>query len=242
MVTIRTLLKLGLVVKGENLEEATEFFKDTGVSITMEGRHLGAAVGTQTFVESFVQQKVSEWICAVERLSSIALTQPHAAYAAFTHGLVGKWTYLTRTIPDIEDLLQPLENAIRQKFLTCLTGQIAFNDVTRDVMALPVWLDGFGNTNPSSQTSSHYNTSLRITAPLATLILQQSHEYPPATKDEPIRVKNEARKIRRQHESIAATELKDKLQRKGGQAGYLLFLSWSMVLHCTKVPSETLFV
>ena len=83
-------------MKGENLKEATKFFKDTGVSITMEGkRHLGAAVSTQTFVERFVQRKVSEWICAVERLSSIALTQPHAAYAAFTHGLVGKWTYLT---------------------------------------------------------------------------------------------------------------------------------------------------
>ena len=216
----------------------------------MEGkRHLGAAVGTQTFVESFVQRKVSEWICAVERLSSIALTQPHAAYAAFTHGLVGKWTYLTRAIPDIEDLLQPLENAIRQKFLACLTGQISFNDVTRDLMALPVRLGGLGITNPSSQTSSHYNTSLRITAPLATLILQQSHEYPPATEAEQIR---EARKIKRQHESIAATELKDKLpnnmqramtlsaEKGGSQAGYVLFLSWSMVLHYTKVPSETL--
>ena len=192
---------------------------------------------------------MSEWICAVERLSSIALTQPHAAYAAFTHGLVGKWTYLTRTI---EDILQPLENAIRQKFLTCLTGQIAFSGVTRGLMALPVRLGGLGITNPSSQTSSHYNTSLRITAPLATLILQQSHEYPPATKAEQIRVKNEASKIRRQHKSIAATELKDKLpnsmQRamtlsaeKGGSSWLSTLPIMEQVLHYTKVPSETLF-
>ena len=89
-------------------------------------------------------------------------------------------------------------------------------------MALPVWLGGLGITNPSSQTSSHYNTSLRITAPLATLILQQSHEYPPAAKAKQIRVKNEARKIRRQHWSIAATELKDKLPNNMHRAMALL--------------------
>ena len=30
---------------------------------------------------------------------------PHAAYAAFTHGVIGRWNYLVRCIPDINDLL-----------------------------------------------------------------------------------------------------------------------------------------
>ena len=111
----------------------------TGVSITAEGkRHLGAAIGTNSFVESYVKRKVSGWVHEVERLSSIAVTQPHAAYAAFTHGQTSKWTYLERTIPDIGDLLKPVENAIRQRFLPSLTGQNAFNDADRDLMALPV--------------------------------------------------------------------------------------------------------
>lgn len=58
-----------------------------------------------SFVECYVQHKVSGWVKEVERLSSNAETQPHAAYAAFTHGLTSKWTYLARTIPDIENLL-----------------------------------------------------------------------------------------------------------------------------------------
>lgn len=62
--------------------------------------------------------------------TGVSITQPHAAYAAFTHGLelTSKWTYLARTIPDIEDLLQPLECVIRQRFLPSLTGRTAFSD------------------------------------------------------------------------------------------------------------------
>jgi len=29
----------------------------------------------------------------VEKLSKITITQPHAAYAAFTHGLSSKWSF-----------------------------------------------------------------------------------------------------------------------------------------------------
>ena len=109
--------KTWLIVKDSNLEEAKTLFQGTGVSITAEGkRHLGAAIGTNSFVESYVKRKVSVWVHEVEHLSSIAVTQPHAAYAAFTHGQTSKWTYLSRTIPDIGDLLKPVENAIRQRF------------------------------------------------------------------------------------------------------------------------------
>ena len=77
----------------------------------------------QAFVESYIERRVSEWVNAVECLSSIAHTQPHAAYAAFTHGLMSKWTYITRAISNIGDLLSPLEDVIRRKFLTSLLGQ-----------------------------------------------------------------------------------------------------------------------
>ena len=131
--------KTCLVAKEENIDMAKKVFQGTGISMTEEGkRHLGAAIGTQAFVESYIKRKVSEWVNAVECLSSIAHTKPHAAYTAFTHGLMSKWTYLTRAILNIGDLLSPIENVIRRKFLTSLTGKNAFNDVTRELMALPV--------------------------------------------------------------------------------------------------------
>ena len=167
--------KTWLIVKEETLAEATTVFEETGVAITAEGkRHFGAAIGTHNFIERYVQQKVSAWAHEVDRLSSIAITQPHAAHAAFTHGLSSKWAYLARTIPDCDDLFKPLEDAIRHRLLPSLTGQNAFNDVDRDLMALPARLGGLGIIDPSRQSATQHNASMKITAPLVTLILQQS--------------------------------------------------------------------
>ena len=58
-------------------------------------------------------------------------------------------------------------------------------------MALPVRLDGLGITNPCADTPSHYDTSLKITAPLTALIMEQSNQYPNTIKTEQIRVKKE---------------------------------------------------
>ncbi len=205
-------VKTWLVTKESHLERATELFNGTGISITAEGRrHLGAAIGTQNFTESYVKQKVTEWVTMVERLADIATSQPHAAYAAFTHGLAGKWGFLVRTIPDIVDLLQPLEDAIRLKFLPALTGQNAFNDLERDVIALPVCLGGLGIANPCKHSSSQHSMSEEISAPLATLIIQQTQIYPPETKTKQIKAKNNSRTIRRQMEQTAANELHEKL-------------------------------
>ena len=42
----------------------------------------------------FVANKVEEWIAELESLSSFAQSQPHAAYAALTHGIMAKWNYV----------------------------------------------------------------------------------------------------------------------------------------------------
>ena len=77
-------------------------------------------------------------------LSDISVTHPHAAYAAFVHGVVNKWNYLVRCIPDTCNFLLPLEEIIRTKFLPNLTGQSSFSDAERDLMALPPRLGGLG--------------------------------------------------------------------------------------------------
>ena len=182
--------KTWLIVKDSIHEEAKSMFKSTGVSITVEGkRHLleQQLAQTSSFVKSYVERKISGWILELERLSSIALTQPHAAYAAFIHDLMSKWTYLSRTIPGIGDMLEPLENTIRQRFLPSLTGQNAFNNVTSDLMTLPVRLGGLGIVDPCSQSAMNISASEKITAPLVTLILQQSSTYSSETKEEQVR-------------------------------------------------------
>ena len=54
-----------------------------------------------------------------------------------------------RTIPDIDDLFQPLEEAIRYRLLPALTGKSSFSDVERELLALSVWHGGLGIPQPS---------------------------------------------------------------------------------------------
>ena len=93
-------IKSWLIVKKEYNSEATAYFGDTKVKITSEGRpHLGAPLGCPEYVSCFITKKIQQWAKGLKLLSAIASTQPHAAYAAYTHGLTSKWSYLTRTVP-----------------------------------------------------------------------------------------------------------------------------------------------
>ena len=113
--------------KEESAALASSIFGDTNINLTTEGhRYLGSVIGSSKFVDCFVEKKVSDWVDQIIKLNSIAQSQPHAAFSAFTHGLSSKWTYFLRAILNVKNYLhQPLEDTIR---LTCttLTGQCAF--------------------------------------------------------------------------------------------------------------------
>ena len=75
-----------------------KFFKGTGVQIKSDGcRLLGSALGKTDFVQNFIQEKANSLVGLIHVLSDVAKSQPQAAYAALTHGLMGRWTFLTRT-------------------------------------------------------------------------------------------------------------------------------------------------
>ena len=161
-----------------------------------------------------MQQKVTSWVEELERLSRIAITQPHPAFAAFTHGLSSRWTYLARTTPHIEDLIKPLEETIKKVFLPNLTGRNAFNSTEREMLALPARLGGLGISDPSKKCAIHYSTCETISAPLVHLILDQSEEYTQDVKAEQTRLRKSIRKSHRQNEVNTAIDLKENLPIK----------------------------
>ena len=119
---------------------------------------------------------------------------PQAAYAAFSFGIRHKWTYFLRTIPDTEDLLQPLEEAIWSVLIPTLLNRTISNQDHR-IHELPVCLGGLDIVNPSTEAKSNYQYSKHITRPLTEHIIEQKHELP-----------DKAEKIKKQVE-------KDKLQK-----------------------------
>ena len=120
---------------------------------------------------------MQRWVEEIKQLANIAITQPHVAYAAFTHGLSSRWTYLSRTLPDITDLLQPIEDAIHQLLIPALTGRPPCSREERDLLALPVRLGGLGLINPASNSPFAFQASVKLTAPLKATIAKQELEY-----------------------------------------------------------------
>ena len=214
--------KTYLIVKEEHEDKAKTIFADTDVHITTNGkRHLGAALGTKSFTEAYVSSKVKEWVQEIMHLSKIASSQPHAAYAAFAHGLSSRWSYISRTIPDIKDLLLPLESAIHQHLIPALTGRDVCSATERDLLALPVRLGGLGLINPAQESTSAFESSKRITAPLAALIVVQD----PAQTVQMHDVLREKRAVRRMKREQHTERMQDVLQNLTPQLQRLVTLA-----------------
>ena len=140
--------KTWLITKQQHLEAAQSCFLGTGVNIT--GRpYLGSPIGTDEYINSFVKNKVHQWSTELKTLANIATTQPHAAYAAYTHGLTSRWSYLSRTTPNISDELLSLEAVIRTEFLPTISGRAQPGDLECELLAPPARLGGIAVPNPA---------------------------------------------------------------------------------------------
>ena len=171
--------KSWLILKDANRKEEAEIlFKECPINITTSGkRHLGATLGTQEFKTTYIDEKVSVWCKRLEKLSEIAKAEPHVAYAAYIHGEQHRYTYFTRTLKDISENLQPIDEIIENSFLPALFGR-NITEKEREMLSLPVREGGLGIRNIHMQASQNYHTSRRITAPLINRIKQQSDFLP----------------------------------------------------------------
>ena len=138
-------------------------------------------------------------------------SQPHAAYCALAQGLSSKWNFLSRTLPEIHFLLQPLEDAVKTQLLPKLSGREAPNDLEMCLFALPTRLGGLNLMNPVSSSNIQHQDSLKITKSLVDLILSQSTEYPYEVFTNQITVKIDIKSSRKRLSKEAADELRNPL-------------------------------
>ena len=170
--------KCWIIAEPAKEENVREVFKETSINVTVQGqKHLGAVLGSGEYLEEYVSEKVSNWVNEVATLAEFALSEPQACYAAYTFGLKHRWTSFLRTLPDIQDLLEPLENAVSQVLIPAITERKC-NQLDRTILALPVRLGGLSFGNPSLEASREYASSVKVTPPLVQQIVSQSHELP----------------------------------------------------------------
>ena len=117
------------------------------------------------------------WVSEVTKLAEFALSQPQACYPAYTFGLKHRWTYFLRTLPDTQDLQEPLEKAISDVLIPAITKQ-AFNQNDRNIISFPPRHGALGITNPCTKPCLEYSSSIKVTAPLVEKIVSQSLELP----------------------------------------------------------------
>ena len=170
--------KCWLIVKPGREQAAKDVFEGTKINITSQGqKHLGAVIGSRSFLEEYLTEKMDDWVSQITILAEFASSQPQACYIAYTYGLKHKWTYYLRTIPDIEELLQPLESAINNVLLPVLIDHNC-SEAERNLLALPVRLGGLGLENPCQAAAMEYLSSTNVTSPLVQCILTQSGTLP----------------------------------------------------------------
>ena len=144
------------------------------------------------------------------------LTQQHSAYSAFTQGLVRRWTYLLRMVPDIGLLLHPLEEAIHQKFLPSMTDRAPCGPVEHEYCHyLLVWKVRVYLIPPRQHLLSL--TPLQGSAPLIALVVAHEHCY---SRDLDYEIKAECRSSKRSSQLQRLEESSDSFTPS-------LHLQWS---------------
>ena len=166
--------KTYLVVKPEFFDAATLLFEDTGVKIATGRKYLGGFVGDESEKLAYTTQKCQEYCSLVERLSEVAETEPHCAFAGYTISLQRKWAYIQRVVDTPSDTWTPLESSIKDKMLPSLFG-CEISVETRTLTSLPVQLGGMAIENPTSYERFWFTGSQAATASLATQIISQEN-------------------------------------------------------------------
>ena len=245
--------KTHLLVKPDSLHSAESIFSGTDIKVVSGGvEYLGGVIGSASFLEEVIEKKVKIWSEEIERLSIIAESQPHAAYAAFSHGISAKWTYFSRVsdfsrLPSDLQCFAHLENVIRSKFIPALTGSCQPSDLDRNLFALPIRLGGLGLFNPTCPLIDHYSTSASISSPLINCFFYPNIQFDPIScLEEQREIKfsllSERRKMQVEHADHLRSQLTPSLQhsidlsREKGASIWLSALpldSYGFLLHKT---------
>ena len=130
-------------------------------------------VGSDGYKREYLDELVKDWNSQLCRLSTVAESNPQAAYSAFVSGFKKKFYYFMRTVPDISNLFLPVENSIRNRFVPAITGRRICIEEDRKLLPLPTRYGRIAIPIFHQQTEIEYNNSRRITELTSLITVQQ---------------------------------------------------------------------
>ncbi|XP_047481191.1 uncharacterized protein LOC125033589 [Penaeus chinensis] len=122
-----------------------------------------------------------------------------------------------RTIPNIEPLLSPLEEAIVKHLIPALSGGRNPTANERAILELPPRLGGLGITNPCKIADMEFQNSVKLSASLTqAIITQETYTQPDTTQQKTIKMeitKNRETKQRAQLQELTSIITEDMKRR-----------------------------
>ena len=156
------------------------------------------------FRAQYATEKVTKRCNELHRLADFAKTQLHAAYSAFTHGILGQYNYFMRTIPGIHEFIKPVDDVIRLELVRALLNSTV-PEVDPQLCSLRLCHGGLGIPIFSEVTEFQIEASQTITLPLVTIIIAQGNTIP--NKTEVNEIKHKITKEQETHISEQALKL-----------------------------------
>ena len=86
--------KCSLVVDSESRSSAEQIFGPLGVRIVCDQRFLGGFLGNTEARNSYVLERVHQWVLDIKNLSQVAIFQLQTVYSPLYKSLQHKWIYL----------------------------------------------------------------------------------------------------------------------------------------------------
>ena len=170
-------------------------------------------MGTREGTTTYVNELVTDWIEQLKQLTTIAKSEPQAAYSNFTSGFKHKMTYFIRTIPDLADILKPFDQVIDNEFIPAITDGHRCSLEERRLLSLPVRLGGLGIPIFSELCEREFRNSVLATSQLTDKIKDQitTYDIDPEREKE---LQTTIKKNRVEYEQKLIGELRRKMNRE----------------------------
>ena len=99
------VIKCHLITKSDFEQRARDLFADQDVEILKGHRVLGSVIGNDESRREFFDEKSQTYTSLLKKLSKHAKIAPQNVYKAFTNGVQHKLTFISRTTPNSEVLI-----------------------------------------------------------------------------------------------------------------------------------------
>ena len=193
--------KTWLIVKNDLYDIANTTFKSTKINVTSNGkRHLGAVIGSRSYKEDYMNEKIDQWIKEVKLLSEIAKIEPQCALSCFISGYKHKLNCYMRTVPNISNLLRHIDDVITKEFIPAITRGVKCSEIERKLLSLPPKLGGLGIPIFSETFDFEYSNSKMVTKQLCEKIIQQERQYDRDNKIKEVKNKITRTRLTRYHQ------------------------------------------